>query len=63
MQTELGYILTHDTATDQISADGLTNLSADVSARSSVQLGRPVALTPGVDDLSFYPLIYWPVLP
>ena len=63
LQTQLGYILTHDAATDQISTDGLTNLSADVSARTSVQLGQPVALTPGVDDLSFYPLIYWPVLP
>jgi Domain of unknown function (DUF4159)/Aerotolerance regulator N-terminal len=63
LQTELGYILTHDQATDQISADGLASLSADVSARTSVQLGAPQALTPGTDDLSLYPLIYWPLLP
>jgi hypothetical protein len=63
LQTQLGYILTHNAATDQISADGLNYLSANVSAHSSVQLGQPAALTPGTDDLSFYPLIYWPLLP
>ena len=26
-------------------------------------LGPPAALTPGRDDLSLYPLIYWPLLP
>lgn len=63
LQTQLGYILTHDAATDQISADGLTYLSANVSSHSSVQLGLPAPLTPGTDDLSLYPLIYWPILP
>jgi hypothetical protein len=63
LQTELGYIVTNNPATDQISADGLGYLSANVSAHSSIQLGAPVALNPGKDDLSFYPLIYWPLLP
>jgi hypothetical protein len=63
LQTELGYILTDDPATNQTAADGLGYLSANVSAHSSIQLGQPAALTPGRDDLSFYPLIYWPLLP
>lgn len=63
LQTELGYIVTNNAATDHISADGLTYLSAYVSAHSSVQLSAPAALNPGTDDLSFYPLIYWPLPP
>jgi hypothetical protein len=61
-QTKLGYIITGDPATDQISADGLTTISADVSAKSSAQLGAPSGLNPANDDLSPYPLIYWPLL-
>jgi Domain of unknown function (DUF4159)/Aerotolerance regulator N-terminal len=63
LQTELGYIVTNNAITDHISADGLTYLSAYVSAHSSVQLSPPAALNPSTDDLSFYPLIYWPLLP
>ncbi|MDE8348601.1 MAG: DUF4159 domain-containing protein [Acidocella sp.] len=63
LQTTLGYVLTGDPATDQISADGLGYLSALVSARTSAQLAVPVGLTPGLDDISLYPMLYWPVLP
>jgi hypothetical protein len=63
LQTELAYIRTGDPVTDQLSADGLGYLSALVSARSSAQLGGPVAVDPGTDDIDLFPLIYWPVLP
>jgi hypothetical protein len=63
LQTELGYIITNDPATDQTSADGLGYLSAYVSAHTSAQLGNPAGLNPTVDDLNLYPLIYWPVRP
>jgi hypothetical protein len=63
LQTELGYILTNDPATDKLSDDALTSLSTAVSAHTSVTLGPPAALTPGRDDLSLYPLIYWPLVP
>ncbi len=63
LQTQLGFILTNDAYTDQISADGLAWLSADVSAHTSAQLGAPVGLNPAKDDLGLYLLIYWPILP
>ncbi len=59
LKTELGYVKTGDAASDQISADGLRTLSEAANADSSVQLGPPAGLTPGQDDLAFYPLIYW----
>jgi hypothetical protein len=61
LQTELGYIVTNDPATDQTSADGLGYLSAYVSAHTSAQLGNPAGLNPATDDLNLYPLIYWPI--
>ncbi|HTJ90508.1 MAG TPA: DUF4159 domain-containing protein [Acidocella sp.] len=63
LQTELGYIVTNDQATDKLSADALASLSTSVSAHTSVTLGPPASLVPGRDDLSLYPLIYWPLRP
>ena len=62
LQTTLGYIETGNPAADQISADGLGYISADVSAHTAAALDDPVALNPATDDLGLYPLIYWPVL-
>jgi hypothetical protein len=63
LQTTLAYIPGPDPATNQITADGLTTLSAEVSTHSSVDLAAPVAVSPGTDDLAFYPLIYWLITP
>ncbi len=63
LNTSLGYVITGDAATDQTTADGLGYLSALVSAHSAAQLSAPVGLSPGVDDISLYPLLYWMVLP
>jgi hypothetical protein len=62
LATTLAYVITGDAATDQISADGLSYLSAVVSTHSSARLGGPVGVTPGIDGLNLYPLLYWPVL-
>jgi hypothetical protein len=62
LSTTLAYVITGNSAADGISSDGLSYLSAMVSAHSSAQLAAPVGVRPGVDDLSLYPLIYWPVL-
>jgi hypothetical protein len=62
LSTSLAYVITGDAAVDQISADGLGYLSVATSAHSSAQLGTPSGVRPGVDDISLYPLVYWPVL-
>jgi hypothetical protein len=63
LQPTIGYLLTGDATTDQLTADGLGYIAADVSAHTSAQLGNPQPVDPASDDLAFYPLIYWPVLP
>lgn len=62
LTTSLAYVITGNAQADEISADGLGYLSAAVSAHSSAQLGPPAGVSPSVDDISLYPLLYWPVL-
>ena len=61
LATRLAYIATGDDQVDAVSRAGLTGLSEYVNLRTATALVAPAALVPGQDDLSFYPLIYWPI--
>ncbi len=61
LATRLGYIVTGDEQIDGISRAGLEGLSDYMNRRTSATLVEPDAVTPGRDDLSFYPLLYWPI--
>ncbi len=61
LSTRLAYIVTGDAEVDQLSQSGLAGLSNYVNRRTAANLGAPAAVVPGQDDLSFYPLLYWPV--
>ena len=61
LATRLAYIVTGDAAVDGVSRSGLAGLSSYVNRRTAAVLAEPMAVRPGVDDLSFYPLIYWPI--
>ncbi len=60
--TQLAYIATGDAAVDETSRLGLENLGRVLEQRTSAEVAQPVALDPARDELSFYPLIYWPVV-
>jgi hypothetical protein len=59
--TRLAYYVTGDSEVDDIARAGLTGLSDYVNRRTNAALGAPMAVHPGTDDLSFYPLLYWPI--
>ena len=61
LATRLAYIVTGDDQVDGISRAGLEGLSDYVNRRTAATLVEPDAVVPGQDDLSFYPLLYWPV--
>ncbi|CAI3923756.1 unnamed protein product [Commensalibacter communis] len=61
LQTRLGYILTTDPAVNLASKQGLEGLSKFISDRTSLQLASPEAVDPTKDNLSFYPILYWPI--
>ena len=62
LQTRLAYFVTGDAQADGISRAGLAGLSDYVNRRTAASLAEPAAANPGDDDLSLYPLIYWPII-
>ncbi|MDI2112400.1 DUF4159 domain-containing protein [Commensalibacter nepenthis] len=61
LQTRLGYILTSDAAINLASKQGLEGLSKFINDRTSLQLASPEGIDPTKDNLSFYPILYWPI--
>ncbi len=59
--TRLAYVVTGDAQLDAVSRMGLAGLSDYVNRRTAATLGDPAPVEPGRDDLSFYPLLYWPI--
>ena len=57
----LAYIKTFVPEIDRISQAGLEGLSQILRARTAVETSDPVGLDAEKDDLSFYPILYWPV--
>lgn len=63
LETRLAYLKTGDSRIDELSALGLTGLTVMLARRTAAELGSPQPVRPGRDELSFFPLIYWPVSP
>ncbi len=63
LDTRLAYVITGDTAVDDMSRAGLTGLSNVLRNRTAVEPADPLGVNVETDELAFYPLIYWPVLP
>ncbi len=61
LATRLGYIVTGDAQIDSVSRAGLEGLSDYVNRRTAATLVEPDEVAPGQTDLSFYPLLYWPI--
>jgi hypothetical protein len=61
LATRLGYVATGDSQVDGVSRAGLEGLSDYVNQRTAATLVEPDAVEPGKTDLSFYPLLYWPI--
>lgn len=59
--TRIAYVFSGDARVDSISRQGLIGLGDVLARRTAVELGAPNGIDPSVDELVFYPLIYWPV--
>lgn len=62
-QTWLAYVVTGDAAVDAVSKAGLEGLSYELGQRTAAETAGAMAVDVDADELSFYPLIYWPVTP
>lgn len=61
--TRLAYVLTGDASTDAVSRAGMTGLTRFLIEKTALEPGEPAGLDIATDELSFYPLIYWPIDP
>jgi hypothetical protein len=59
--TRLAYVLTDNPRIDEKSRAGLIGLNWVLNNRSSIEAGVPIAVDPEIDELIFYPLVYWPL--
>lgn len=62
-QTRLAYVTTGDSEVDGVSRAGLTGLSTFLGQRTALQAGEPMGVDLARDELAFFPLLYWPILP
>jgi len=58
-----GYVITGDAVADETSRQGLIGLGKYLSARTAVEPGEPFAVNIVNDEIAFFPILYWPVLP
>jgi hypothetical protein len=61
--TRLAYVLTGDASIDAISRAGLDGLSRFLIDKTALEPGKPAGVDIAKDELSFYPIIYWPIDP
>ncbi len=59
----LAWIETGDATLDDVARRGLLGLSRALADRTSFEPADPVGVDPASDDLTVYPLLYWPVAP
>lgn len=57
----LGYIRTGDSETDRVSELGLHGLAVMLQRRTALDEVGVAAVNPDTDDLTFFPMLYWPV--
>ena len=63
LETKLAYVVTGDADVDAISKAGLAGLTLFLAQRTALEPGDPIGLDIAHDELAFYPLIYWPIVP
>jgi len=61
--TRLAYVITGLSDVDDMSRAGLTGLGLQLRARTSYEPQDPMGVDVAKDDLSFFPLLYWPMDP
>jgi hypothetical protein len=63
VQTRLAYVVTGDAETDAVSKSGLQGRTLFLAQRTALEAGEPVGIDPGRDEMAFFPVIYWPIVP
>jgi hypothetical protein len=62
-QTRIAYVVTGNADVDSIVKAGMSGLTLFLAQRTALEAGDPVGIDPAHDELAFFPLIYWPIVP
>ncbi len=62
-KTHLAYVITGNAELDATSKAGLHGLSEILAERTALEPGDPIGVDPSKDELTFFPLLYWPLDP
>ncbi|CDX15993.1 conserved membrane hypothetical protein [Mesorhizobium sp. ORS 3324] len=60
-KTRIAYVITGEPGVDSISRAGLEGLTRFLFEKTALEPGPPAGVDISKDELSFYPLIYWPI--
>jgi hypothetical protein len=63
LDTHLAYVVTGDGEADTVSKSGLSELTNVLARRTALEAGDPIGVDLEHDELAFFPIIYWPVVP
>jgi hypothetical protein len=61
LNIRFAYVKTGDSQIDNTSRAGLIGLAFIANRRTAAEMGSPVAIDPATSELSYYPMIYWPI--
>ncbi len=62
IETRFAYVSTGDSTVDRLSLYGLSALSQELTRRTAVEPAGPQEVDLERDELSVYPIIYWPIV-
>jgi hypothetical protein len=63
LQTRLAYVVSGDAEVDNLSRAGLEGLSMFLAQRTALEPAEPMAIDIARDELAFFPMLYWPIVP
>lgn len=63
LDTRLAWVVTGDPEIDATSEAGLSGLSRIIAMRTAFEPAEPMGVNIATDELSFFPLLYWPMSP
>jgi hypothetical protein len=59
----LAHVITGDAQLDRVAKAGLFGLSDTLFRRTSIEPAAPISVNLELDELSFFPFLYWPITP
>ncbi len=62
-EIQLAYVDTGIPRLNELAENGLKGLSRILEMRTTIEPAAPAKVVPGKDDLGYYPVLYWQVLP